>query len=127
MGKRETAARQRAWLLAELGERCAKCSRQDDLQFDCIFPMGPTHHGLSSYDRVMFYVQQFHNKNLQLLCGSCNVRKSEEDKVKLREAAKCVEEISTDHRVRPVTRRGPEPSVSDWTAWCRWHRGEPPL
>ena len=118
---------QAAALRADLGERCARCSLPFDLEFDCIQPNGPAHHGKSFCDRIRFYVREHQRGNLQLLCVKCHQLKSVQDKFNLKEAVKDADAFTREPGVRPITNRGPEPSVSDWAAWCRWHRGEPPL
>jgi hypothetical protein len=118
---------QKVWLMAELGDRCKRCSATNNLEFDCIVPNGKAHHGKSLCDRIRFYVAEFHRNNLQLLCAECHSLKSVEDKFNMEHAFKRNMELSVTDPARNTLNRGPEPSVSDWAAWCRWHRGEPPI
>jgi len=119
--KRSKYLQQRLELIADLGDRCARCSRTDSLEFDCIFPAGNKHHGQSLYDRMRFYVRQHMLQNLQLLCTHCHELKSANDKRDW--MARRMREVvhDTESGLRPVLDRGPEPSVSDWAAWCKWH------
>lgn len=77
MGKRQKswATRKRVWLIAALGGKCRHCGISDCLSFDCIKPAGSFHHGLSSDQRITFYMRQAERGNLQLLCTACNSRK----------------------------------------------------
>lgn len=118
--------KQQEFLREDLGARCARCSRSEELEFDCIIPQGSFHHGQSLCDRTNFYVQQHLKGNLQLLCRDCHSIKSTKDKFNLQQAVKEAEAFRHDPGTKPVTNRGPEPSVTDWKAWCRWHHGEPP-
>jgi len=65
-------------LMNLLGRRCTFCRTKQDLEFDCIQPMGDAHHRLDTDRRMKFYCQQFLASNLQLLCSSCNARKGDQ-------------------------------------------------
>lgn len=69
------AKKKRAHLLEVLGPICKHCGAVNCLTFDCIRPMGDAHHRLSSVARMTFYVRQFNEGNLQVLCSSCNTKK----------------------------------------------------
>lgn len=73
------AGKKRAHLMQVLGAKCAHCGTTGGLTFDCIRPTGPAHHRLSSVNRMTFYVQQFRAGNLQVLCVTCNSRKSNKE------------------------------------------------
>ena len=61
-----------------LGKRCKHCGTDKDLTFDCITPQGHKHHAHDTDRRMRFYCAQFLDGNLQVLCGSCNARKSDD-------------------------------------------------
>lgn len=69
------AQNKRAWLMKVLGSKCARCPSVTCLTFDCIKPRGGAHHKLSSVSRMTFYVREFRQGNLQILCHDCNSRK----------------------------------------------------
>lgn len=69
------AKKKRAWLMGVLGGRCQYCGLTTNLTFDCIRPTGGVHHRLSSVLRMTFYVAQFRQGNLQILCHACNSAK----------------------------------------------------
>lgn len=121
MSKKSKCAEQKMHLIEDLGARCTWCSRTDDLEFDCITPRGREHHGKSQCDRVRFYVHEYIAGNLQLLCRTCHARKSIEDKREIQTSRMGEFTRDTESGVRPVLDRGPEPSASDWSAWCAWH------
>lgn len=72
---RKTTQRRRE-LILKLGGCCRSCGSVHQLQMDCICPMGPEHHRMSSKDRQRFYEAQHDAGNLQLLCRSCHVKKT---------------------------------------------------
>ena len=85
---------------------------------------------------MLFYEREHVRGNLQILCQSCHQQKSKADKMLTpwqrtcqqlarEQAANKPFAASTDEGVAKLLARGPEPPVSDWTDWCRWHRGEP--
>ena len=80
MGKaqKEWARRKRRELVAVLGGVCAWCGTAEQLEFDCIRPMGDRHHKYDTSHRMSFYRRQHAAGNLQLLCCSCNGRKGGE-------------------------------------------------
>lgn len=59
-----------------LGNRCVICGRTECLTFDCIRPMGHSHHCMNGNQRLRFYYRQWRAGNLQVLCAECNTRKS---------------------------------------------------
>lgn len=69
------AQKKRAWLMAVLDNRCKYCGETSNLTFDCIRPTGGVHHRLSSVARMTFYVHQFRQGNVQILCHDCNSKK----------------------------------------------------
>lgn len=100
------------------------------LQFDCITPCGPAHHGLGMYDRMIFYVLQQRNNNLQLLCETCHQIKSAQDKFNLRESALAEEKLSSSTGAEttasgnasraPSTQPLPQQAdETDWQYECR--------
>lgn len=121
MSKKSKCAEQKMHLIEDLGAHCNWCSRTDDLEFDCIAPRGREHHGKSQCDRMRFYVREFIAGNLQLLCRTCHNRKSIFDTKKAlsEQPLEIIRDIESGQR--PVLDRGPEPSASDWSAWCAWH------
>jgi len=58
-----------------LGGKCQICGVKNNLTFDCIKPMGHSHHKAGSVARITFYRSQMRLGNLQLLCHDCNSRK----------------------------------------------------
>jgi 5-methylcytosine-specific restriction endonuclease McrA len=111
----------RAALMADLGDRCARCSSTANLQFDCIAPKGSEHHGLSLCDRLLFYERQHTSGNLQLLCSSCNQRKAVQDKIDLQRQRTLEQRRATAQSQSPEVLLGPMPSPSDWKEYCAWH------
>jgi hypothetical protein len=77
MGARQKdwARRSRASLMDKHGNKCAHCGDDQNLEFDCIFPMGDDRHRMDASHRQSFYNQQERNGNLQLLCKRCNAIK----------------------------------------------------
>ena len=82
MGKRQKqwARDKRIDLLLQLGYACAHCNATEELEFDCITPCGDGHHRLDTARRISFYLRQYREKNLQILCSKCNNKKSVIDK-----------------------------------------------
>lgn len=80
--QRRWAKFQRALITRLLGGRCAHCGEDDPklLTFDCIQPKGDEHHKWKADKRITFYRIQMALDNLQLLCESCQTRKSEFEK-----------------------------------------------
>lgn len=63
-------------LFQKLGTACVYCGTTEDLTFDLIIPsLDDKHHRMNPYDRVLFYIQQDRQGNLQVLCDTCNSRK----------------------------------------------------
>jgi len=60
-----------------LGKKCRVCGETNDLEFDCIEPVGSFHHGKSTDYRATFYWNQFRKGNLQLLCAKTNAVKGD--------------------------------------------------
>jgi len=79
--EKEWARRKRQEMLTLLGNVCAHCGTAEDLEFDCIRPMGDRHHKYDTSQRMCFYRRQFRHGNLQLLCGVCNARKGDDKPV----------------------------------------------
>ena len=131
--KRRAYERRKKFLMEALGNKCAKCPSVVDLQFDCKTAMGPAHHGMGMYDRMIFYVLMFRNDNLQLLCETCHQIKSAQDKFNLRESALAAsrvwsstgEEISASGNASAAPSKmslPQQPSESDWQYECRLAR-----
>jgi 5-methylcytosine-specific restriction endonuclease McrA len=59
----------RAFLLLQMGGKCAHCPNTIGLQFDCKIPRGHWHHVTGSSQRQSFYEAEFQAGNLQLLCA----------------------------------------------------------
>lgn len=79
MGKRHKAwaRRARARLLLAFGGKCVACGSTEELQFDCIRPMGSKHHAYDTSQRISFYRDQARRGNLQILCRLCNAIKGD--------------------------------------------------
>lgn len=80
------SARQHRWarkkrneLLDILGRRCAHCGTCESLELDCIVPRGHRHHGAGFISRTCFYIREFLDGNIQVLCSRCNSRKGARD------------------------------------------------
>lgn len=73
--QREWGKRVRAGLFEALGRRCVLCGATEDLELDCILPMGHEHHRIEWSWRQSFYRQMHRAENLQVLCRECNGRK----------------------------------------------------
>jgi len=58
-----------------LGHECALCGATEDLTLDCIEPRGSVHHDLGYAWRQSFYLEQFRQGNVWVLCRSCNASK----------------------------------------------------
>jgi len=88
MGKNQVvwARGVRETLLKLLGPVCVGCGATDNLEFDCIKPMGHEHHKIGFTWRMSFYRQQHAAGNLQVLCQSCNARKSNKKPAELEAA-----------------------------------------
>lgn len=78
--QRDYAKREQARLRFLLGGKCTHCGTTENLEFDCISPMGHDHHGKELNRRMSFYKVQFALGNLQILCKICNNKKSEFEK-----------------------------------------------
>ncbi len=78
---KEWARQKRRELTALLGNVCAHCGTAEDLEFDCIYPKGDRHHRGDASQRMCFYLRQFREGNLQVLCNVCNARKGDEEPV----------------------------------------------
>lgn len=83
MGARQKqwARRERARLIGVLGGKCVDCGAVDDLEFDCIYPMGHDHHPWESSARISFYRGQLAAGNLALRCKVCNGRKGNGERI----------------------------------------------
>ncbi len=79
--EKEWARRKRRELLELLGNVCAHCGTAENLEFDCVVPMGDRHHRGDASQRMCFYRRQFREGNLQVLCNVCNARKGDDDPV----------------------------------------------
>jgi 5-methylcytosine-specific restriction endonuclease McrA len=90
MGKKQRmwAKKARAKLMLELGSACAECGvtgmelemrppngKQIILEFDCIEGRGDDHHRGNAEARMIFYRKEHSQKNIQILCTTCNARK----------------------------------------------------
>ncbi len=53
----------------------AFCGTTEQLEFDCIKPMGDKHHRYDTSQRMSFYRRRHAEGNLQVLCSTCNARK----------------------------------------------------
>lgn len=73
------ARRRRERLRKEMGGKCVHCGTNEKLEFDCIERMGHWHHRISIFQRTLFYVRQWKERNLQLLCEACHRVKSAEE------------------------------------------------
>ena len=83
--QKEWATKKRLELKLMLGNRCAVCkrtttSKKFPLEFDCIHPQGDEHHKMDSSARASFYFKQFREFNLQLLCKSCHIKKTSQER-----------------------------------------------
>ena len=59
-----------------LGGVCQICGSNDNLEMDCIAPMGDKHHKMSTDQRASFYRRQLMASNVQLLCKDCHMIKT---------------------------------------------------
>ena len=73
------AKRERERLFSILGRHCTACGATDRLTFDCIEPMGDTHHRGNAPARICFYRRQMQAGNVQVLCEHCNALKNDLD------------------------------------------------
>lgn len=75
---RQWAQRALAALRRELGGKCSvrRCKATDQLEFDCIIPVGHEHHEWETNRRAVFYRRQHREGNLQLLCDYHHRKKS---------------------------------------------------
>lgn len=82
--QREWAKRARILLIMVLGGTCKECGTKDELEFDCINPVGDWHHqGTDSSGRMSFYRAQHRADNVQLLCKKlCHPKKTRQDALK---------------------------------------------
>lgn len=78
------AKRQKEWartarlnLIAALGGSCSACGSRENLELDCMTPMGDGHHRMDTSSRVSFYRRMHRAGNLQLLCARCNAAKGD--------------------------------------------------
>lgn len=75
--QREWAERKTKALRKQLGAKCAWCGSTRKLEFDCIKPKGHRHHKIEWSWRISFYIKEFKNGNLQLLCKHHNAAKGD--------------------------------------------------
>jgi 5-methylcytosine-specific restriction endonuclease McrA len=75
--QREWARLWRARLIRILGAKCACCGAVEKLELDCIRPVRNAHARYEASTRVSFYRRQWSVGNLQILCSSCNVIKTD--------------------------------------------------
>jgi len=81
-------ARQKIWardarqqMIKRLGGACEHCQAIHNLTLDVVNPVrNKAHHRMDASARMSFYNQQAKKNNLQLLCRSCNSRKSDRRK-----------------------------------------------
>ncbi len=78
---KDWAKRKRRELMELLGNVCAHCGTDENLEFDCISPRGDAHHRGEASQRMCFYRRQFREGNLQVLCSVCNGRKGDDKPV----------------------------------------------
>lgn len=95
MGKRQKswARRSKLSLVSLMGAKCVKCGSTEQLEFDCVSPMGGSHHRWDTSARMSFYRRQYATGNLQLLCRTCH-------------SAKSVHEFGHETGVGPIHGRG---------------------
>lgn len=77
--QKEWARTARRHLLTQLGGKCSTCGATDNLEFDCVRPMGDRHHRGSTDERMSFYNRMARANNLQVLCARCNSLKGDLD------------------------------------------------
>jgi len=127
--KRKQYLSSKAYLMDRLGGICARCSKTERLQFDCIEPRGKEHHGKSLYDRMRFYMQEFRRGNLQLLCTPCHQLKSKGDKADMsfKRTAELLAERESESRefqahieqwTKPKVPAKPQPTYESWADQC---------
>ena len=66
-----------------LGAVCKHCGSPKNLELDCIEPQGDEHHRIEWSWRMSFYMRQYRENNLQLLCAECHKTKTLQDQAKL--------------------------------------------
>lgn len=76
------ARRARRKLLDFLGGACVDCGVTENLEFDCIRPVGNKHGRKDTSARMCFYHGQFYRDNLQILCNECHTKKSRREAMK---------------------------------------------
>ena len=74
---KDWARRKRVELMTLLGNVCAHCGGDENLEFDCIYPKGDRHHRGEASQRMCFYRREFREGNLQVLCNVCSARKGD--------------------------------------------------
>ena len=99
--QREWARRARERLLASLGRKCVDCGSTEDLELDCIVPLGHHHHGLDPARRVSFYRRQARAGNLTIRCSrhnslKANLSLAEYESLRLASARDDADHLTTD-------------------------------
>jgi hypothetical protein len=63
-------------MMRQMGNKCACCGATQGLEFDVIRPTGQHHARLEYSVRTSYYLHQFRQGNLQILCKPHNVIKA---------------------------------------------------
>lgn len=70
------------WLKSRMKDVCAQCGATDHLQMDVIDGNTAGHHDMNYSRRLTWYIAQWANGNLQLLCPACHTTKTLADMAK---------------------------------------------